>query len=739
MPNKLRPAIAPALIFAAGVFACFPGVAAEAAPDVDATFVGAASAATDERIEQIVVVAHKDKRSIRDIAANVTVLSRVQLNDQLATSINDVFRYVPGVDYEAGGNRFGTEGINIRGIGGNRVAIVVDGVPLSDHFNVGSFSNATRDFIDAGLIENIEVLHGPASALYGSSAIGGVVAVRTPDPVDLMGPRSNGGDVLATWRGADDSTQAQAMFALGDRSLGLTAGVSWRNGHELDSAAAPESLDTRDTDRRTALLKLVADDRRGNTWRVGYIHQESQILSDLTSMLGTGRYRSTTALEGDDRYQMDMLNLAYEFGSPEGWIDRGVIRAYYEIADIEQITLDERGNAGTPVSIDRYFGFDQEIQGLELNLWKDLATDRVAHRLGFGFDYRERRTEEFRDGLSTDMETGEQTNVLLGEVFPLRDFPISTTKEIGAFIEDTMAFGDWTVIAALRADRFELSPSQDPMYLEDYPFAELVSLTASDVSPKLGVIYKMTPGTDVYLQYSHGFRAPPYADANIGLDLPLFNYRAIPNPDLKSESSDGIDLGLRWQGLNSSARISVFHTRYEDFIESKVRLGTDPVSGRVLFQSQNLEETRIEGIEAGWSVGWDAFVFDGSAYYARGTNSGTGEALNSVGPPQAVIGLSWFSTSGRSQLRLKTTLTDSWSDRDETSGELFKPPEHTVLDLFLTQKLGQRTTVRAGLHNLTDQTYWNWSDVRGLSPNDPILPYLAQAGRSASVSLNVNW
>jgi len=725
---------APAAVIAAGVFACFSavGVAAEST-------VGAASAATAKPIEQIVVVAHKDKRSVREIAANVTVLSRADLNNELATSINDVFRYVPGVDYEAAGNRFGTEGINIRGIGGNRVAIVVDGVPLSDHFDVGSFSNATRDFIDAGLIQNIEVLHGPASALYGSSAIGGVVAVKTPDPIDLLGTRSTGGDLLATWRGADDSVQGQAMFALGDRDLGLTAGFSWRSGHEADSAAAPDSLDRRDSDRRTGLLKFVADDRFGHTWRVGYIHQDSHTLSDLNSMLGTGRYRSTTALEGDDSYTMDLLNAAYEFGSPGGWVDNGLVRGYYEQVDIEQITLDERGAASTPVSIDRLFAFDQEIKGLEVNLWKDFETAGVGHRLGFGAEYRERRTEESRDGLSTNMQTGEQTNVLLGEVFPLRDFPISTTREMGAYLEDTMSLGDWTVIAALRADRFELSPSQDPMYLEDYPFAEVVSLTESDLSPKLGVIYKVTPGTDVYLQYSHGFRAPPYADANIGLDLPLFNYRAIPNPDLKSESSDGLDFGLRWQGLSSSAHVSLFHTRYEDFIESKIRLGTDPVSGRVLFQSQNLEETRIEGVEAGWSSRWGAIGFDGSAYYARGTNEVTGESLNSVGPPQAVIGLLWFPTGGNSEFRLKTTLTDSWDDLDETSGELFKPAGHTVFDLFFTQRLGAQTILRAGLHNLTDRTYWNWSDVRGLSPNDPILPYLAQSGRSASVSLNVSW
>jgi hemoglobin/transferrin/lactoferrin receptor protein len=146
----------PAVVLAAGFFMSpAPGLA-DTSSDV---------------IDQLVVVAHKDERSIREIAANVTVVSRADLDDQLATTINDVLRYLPGIDYEAAGARFGTEGINIRGIGGNRVAIVVDGVPLSDHFDVGSFSNATRDFVDAGLVQNVEVLHGPASALYGSSAI----------------------------------------------------------------------------------------------------------------------------------------------------------------------------------------------------------------------------------------------------------------------------------------------------------------------------------------------------------------------------------------------------------------------------------------------------------------------------------------------------------------------------------------------------------------------------------------
>jgi hemoglobin/transferrin/lactoferrin receptor protein len=720
-----------------------PAAAAALALLTVPTVSSAADSPVEEPIDQIVVVAHKDERSIRDVAANVTVLSRDKLNAELATSIGDAFRYVPGVDHEGAGTRFGTEGINIRGIGGNRVAILVDGVPLADQFDTGSFSNATRDFIDAGLIQDIEVLHGPASALYGSSAIGGVVAVRTPDPSDIARRGRIGGEILGTWRDTDNSTHGQAMVALDDSSYGLLAGYSWRDGEQVDSGAADDSLDTRNYKRETTLLKFVAYNRFGHSFRASVMRQDGHTLSDLNSVLGADRYRSTTALEGDDRQRLDVVNLAYEFGSPEGWIDSAVLRGFWEQADIDQYTLDERAAARTPVSIDRLFSYDQEIRGAELNLWKTFSGERMTHRVGLGVEYRNRRTEEFRDGLSTDLASGEQSNVLLGEVFPLRDFPISDTIETAAFIEDTISIGKkWTVIAGLRADRYELNPDVDAMYLADYPEYETTRLDESDVSPKLGVIYSVTPGIDLYVQYSHGFRAPPYSDANVSLELPLFGVRAVPNPDLKSESSDGFDVGLRWFGVRTTARISAFRTSYKDFIETKVNVGFDPASGFVLFQSQNVEHTTIEGFEAGWNIRFgrlEQFALDGSAYYARGDNEITEQPVSSVGPAQAVVSFSWFSADECRQLRLKGRFTDAYDRLDESAGKLFQPSAHAVFDLYMTQKIGSNAIARIGLHNLTDRTYWNWSEVRGLTPDDPILPYLAQAGRTASLSLQLVW
>ncbi|MBT8079099.1 MAG: TonB-dependent receptor [Gammaproteobacteria bacterium] len=694
-------------------------------------------------MDEIVVVAHKDERSVRDIAANVTVISRAEIDDMLVTTAAELFQYAPGIDNESGGTRFGTEGFSIRGIGGNRVGLLVDGVPLNDQFDVGSFSNATRDFVGTGLIQRVEVLHGPGSALYGSSAIGGVIAARTPDPSDLLTDDAFASNVLATWRGSDQSVTGTGMLAFGRPGNGFLLGGSYGDGQQADSAAVADEIDLRNFETRSILAKYVVDDPLGNTLRVGLIHQASSVATDLRSMLGSGRYRSTTALRGDDRFDFDLVNVSYAFGGDESWLDNGVVRAYWETADVEQYTLDERGLARRPVSIDREFSFEQEIRGAELNLQKKLQTAGIEQRLGFGIEYRQRETVEFRDGLETDLATGASSKTLLGEVFPLRDFPISLSREWGAYVEDVVDLGDWTVIAAVRADRYELTPQSDAMYREDYPFAEPVALTDADVSPKLGIVYRITDAAEMFVQYAHGFRAPPYEDANIGLEIPVFNYRAIPNPDLGSERSDGIDVGLRWTGERWRASATLFRTRYADFIESRVRLGTDPASGRTLFQAQNLSEAVIDGFEASFGIDLDGalrnFSLDAAVYRASGENRDNGQALNSVGPGQAVAALLWRAPDGKRQLRLQATLTEAWDDRDESAGVLFKPPGHAVVDLYFAQSIGRNAALRFGLLNLADKAYWHWADVRGLSPDDPLIPHLARAGRSASLSINMSW
>lgn len=705
---------------------------------------GAAAAdsrSADSTLDEIVVVATKRATSIRDVAADVTVLKSADLQATLSTSLADAFRFVPGISHEASASRFGTEGITIRGIGGNRIALELDGVPLSDHFEIGNFSNATRDLADTGIIGSVEVLRGPASALYGSSALGGVVAMHTLDPDQYEGAGAMSGRASLLYRGLDDSRNTEASVVLKGDWVSLLLAGGYRTGSERQSAALDVAEDRQDYRRDAGLAKLVGENRFGHDWQLSVIRQTRDTTSDLNSFLGTGRFASTTRLEGDDRHTVNLASAEYRFDA--GIISEGLLRVFHADAAIAQHTLDERAAATSPASIRRDFYFDQRLRGAELNLWRDAELAGWSHRFGFGLEYAESKTEELRDGLSTSLIDGSVTANILGESFPLRDFPMTEEREIGAYVSDQLSSGPLSLMLAVRFDENRLSPSSDPIYAADNPATAVVGLSDSDVSPKIGAVYHVGDDLDLYLQYARGFRAPPFEDANIGLDIPLFNIRAIPNPGLRSETSDGWELGLRWQGESSRLRLAAFRTDYTDFIETKVRIGIDPLSGRLLFQSINIGEAYIRGLEASWAQDISAFLpgvtLQASAYWAQGENQVDGQPLNSVGPGEAVIGANWRSTDERTEIRALLTATQRWSRRDETSGELFVPPGFGVLDLFVAHSVGENLTLRAGIGNAGDRVYWRWSEVRGLAPGDALLPTIAESGRNYSIGLQWDW
>jgi len=691
--------------------------------------------------DEVVVTATKRETSIRDVAADVTLLRGADLRATLTTSLGDTFRFVPGVTHESSGSRFGTEGITIRGIGGNRIAIELDGVPLSSQFDIGNFSNATRDFADSGLLGQVEIMRGPASALYGSSALGGVVALSTLDPRSLGAGDSNGGRASALYRGLDESSNLQASLALRGDAASLLVSSSYRDGAERQSAALANPEDLQSYRRDAHLVKLVGENRFGHDWRLSAIRQSHDVRTQVTSVLGVGRFAATTRLEGDDSHRMDILNAEYRFDA--SWASDGMLRVFLANAKIEQDTLDERAAAQNPAVINRNFYYDQRMRGAELNLGRDKELWGWSHRIGVGLEFTETGAEELRDGVSTSLTNGNVTNTILGETFPLRDFPVTRTREFGAYVSDQLSRGPLSLILALRFDDNQLTPTSDAIYAADNPATPVVALSDSDISPKLGAIWHVGDNLDLYVQYARGFRAPPFEDANIGLDIPLFNIRAIPNPNLRSETSDGWELGMRWQRERSRLQLSTFYTTYTDFIETKVRIGVDPVSGRLLFQSVNIGDAMIRGIETRWAHelagALQNFTLNASAYWAEGDNRDSEQPLNSVGPAQAVIGATWRSDDEQTEIRAFLTATKDWSRRDSTAGELFEPAGHAVLDVFFVHALSERLTFRAGIGNAADRVYWQWSEVRGLAPDDALLPTLAEAGRNFSIGLEWDW
>ena len=115
---------------------------------------------------------------------DATRIERGQIQD-----VADLIRYEPNLSVRGESQRrFGNAGISIRGIDGNRVLMLIDGVRLADEFSFGtSLLNGTgRDTPDLDTRKRVEIVRGSASSLYGSDAIGGVVSYLTRDPSDYM-------------------------------------------------------------------------------------------------------------------------------------------------------------------------------------------------------------------------------------------------------------------------------------------------------------------------------------------------------------------------------------------------------------------------------------------------------------------------------------------------------------------------------------------------------------------------
>jgi hemoglobin/transferrin/lactoferrin receptor protein len=132
-------------------------------------------------MEEITVTATKSERSTFDTPAAVSVIDRQEIEALQPQAITDLLRYQPGVDIGNGPLRI-TERPFIRGLGGNRLLLSVDGARLN--FNTAHGGNL--NFIDVESLERLEIVRGPASALYGSSALGGVISLRTKDPRDML-------------------------------------------------------------------------------------------------------------------------------------------------------------------------------------------------------------------------------------------------------------------------------------------------------------------------------------------------------------------------------------------------------------------------------------------------------------------------------------------------------------------------------------------------------------------------
>ncbi|MGV3577484.1 TonB-dependent hemoglobin/transferrin/lactoferrin family receptor [Brevundimonas sp.] len=730
------------------------------------------------RLPEVSVVATRTATPVDQVPATVSVYSAEEIERLLFTDIKDLVRYEPGVSVVSQPARFGAalgtagragnEGFTIRGLGGDRVLMVVDGVRTPDGFVFGAQSVGRGGYSDLDLMKSVEILRGPASALYGSDGIAGAVSFTTKDPVDfLTGDRNWGARARVGYNSADEGwTEALALAGRSGAVSGMLA-YTHRDSQETETngdvtgeevvnvvtggvsvptyiysnrtQANPQSLSS-----DALLAKLVWDFAPNQSLRLTYdgyrMDSDAVVLSGRATRPVATPPTSATAvlnLTAADETQRDRVSLDWRFSDTFG-LDEGQVAVYGQTAETRQYTFEDR--VGTDRIRDNHF--NNEVFGASAYARKTFAGSGMEHRVTFGGDWSQTTQEGIRDG----------TVPPFGEVFPTSPFPKTDYTLAGAFIQDeiVLAGGALRVIPAVRFDAYELSTDNDPLYT-----GARTDQDGDRVSPKIGVLWQATPQFQLFANYAEGFKAPTPSQVNNGFSNIASGYTSVPNPNLTPETSQSIELGARLtqaSALNGvlNAQLVVFQSDYEDFISQQQVGGAFTPSNPAIYQFVNFASVEVEGVEARANVDWDNGVFlRAAAAYADGDqNVGTlpTASLTTIDPLKLVLGMGWNEAAGRFGFESVVTWSAKKDNRDTNGLGCFNQApsagcltgeEFALVDVTAYWNVTDNVTARVGAFNITDEKYGWWSDIRGVAASSPVVDAYTQPGRNFGLSLSL--
>ena len=712
----------------------------------------AASADTRD-FDRVQVTATRTERAVSDVAATVDVIDREQLDNQLVHDIADLVRYEPGISVTRSATRFGLGGFRIRGLDSNRVLIQTDGIAMPKSFDIGNFANANRNFTDLETLKRVEIVRGPASSLYGSDALGGVVAFVTKDPADYL---KDGKDSYVGLKfGYDGDWQGllgSVTTAFGGERWSGMVNVNHRQGQETDNKGDVRSHDytrtapnPQERDGRSVLSKLVYAPDQSQRFRLTVEGNEDITDTDVYSSINdkhpTPSVRTTTGMTAHDKQTRTRVSFAHEMDALDmAFADSLRWQVYRQDSETTQVTNENRTNGSRR---HREFNFDQRVYGAQAQFNKGLQTGDVEHALTWGFDGAWTEVHQKRDGFQV-LANGNTSTTILPDAFPVRDFPISKTTELGLYVQDEMrlAGGRLSLVPGLRVDHYRLSPELDSIFREDNPDMPVASLSKTSVSPKLGMVWRFDDEWSLFAGYSHGFRSPPYNDVNLGFTNVMFGYTAIPNPDLKPETSNGVELGMRYLTPAAYVSVSGYWNDYKDFIESQRNVGRN-AQGLLVFQSQNISEARIYGAElkAGVDFGQLTAALDGwslrsALAWSHGQNRTEDVPLDSVDPLRGTVGLmydrdAWGVELAGTFAKRKTRIADA---------DAYRPAGYGVLDLMGHWEFAPGAKFNLGVFNLADRNYIDWSSITStLASGSTVIDRYSNPGRTVSASVAVSW
>ncbi len=518
----------------------------------------------DNLLQTATVTAGKFEKPLGEVTVSMDVIKSKLIENTNSTSVDEVLVKVPGLTIIDGQASIrGGAGFSYGA--GTRVLILVDDIPALQP--------------DAGLpnwddfpVENIaqmEVLKGAASALYGSSAMNGIINIRTgyakekPETeVAVFGKTWNDPrDPAKKWWGTDSSVVQQPV------ETGFSF-VHRRKINRLDFVLGAYSLyrDSYNRDTYSRYGRITPNLR----FRVN-----DRLTLGLNSNFNFGRSGSFFIWGGGD-------TLAHQAGAGSASFTRGRLR--FNIDPTLQY-FDKFGNRHKVLS--RYFYIHNNNSGNQSN----------DSRLYYG-EYQFQRSME-RIGLVTTMGVVGMYNTVDAEIYSNASYQ---ARNLAGYVQaDYKPFNRLNLSAGLRYEQNE-QHSPDSIFLNTELLGVIEDGVTKEAKPvyRFGANYQAAKATYIRASWGQGYRYPTIAEKFVSTDFGVGNSVA-PNPSLVSETGWTAELGLKqgfrvgsWQGY---ADLTGFVSEYQNMMEFVLdRIFVFPsLSAR--FQSQNTGDTRITGWE----------------------------------------------------------------------------------------------------------------------------------------------
>ena len=703
-------------------------------------------------IEPVVVTADRNAQTLDKAAPNVSVIGRKTLNQASAQNLDDIVMYEFGVSVPSDNNRRGHAGINIRGIDGNRILMMVDGVRIPESYAGGGSNGAIsgRDMVESDTLKQVDIVKGPYSALYGSDALGGVVNMVTLSPSDFVDAGKRGYFGLKhSYRGRDRSHGVTATVAgFHENAEGLLM-LTRRQGHETENMGSDTSYSTARTatnPQKNNAYNILAKGNIGNerhrleTLYEQYYHANDTVLANGLGSQSRGPVTiATSESNARDRIRRQRIEAGYRY-TGEGRLKEANLTAYQQKLRTEDDAVDAsitRMGTRQLGNSTRYsdYGFNQTIRGLNgRSVWE--FDGAVKQTVVAGAEYKHTETARPRDSLTVDNLTGAVSKVYAGSTYPNKTFPDSKRKTFSVYAQDSLTFGNGIVLTpALRYEKDKLNTSTDQAYLNANPSGTATRFSDSAFTPSLRLSVPMGEQFTSFATYSQGFRTPPFDSATMAFANTTYGYAVIPNANLKSERSNSFELGMKFKNERTRAQVTAFYNRYRNFID-RTEVGTASIGGRpiIQYQYQNLDHVKTYGAEASAAYkflpGWQV---SGSIAWMRGKQQ-DGTPLDSAYPLNGVLGLDYTQEKWGVGTKLR------WSKKHSrvSSDTVFQAPGYGVWDVGAWYKPFKNLEIGANIYNVGNKKYWQHADVAGMSRTS-VMDLYTETGRNFAATVQLKF